>query len=79
MKHDSKPEIQIMIQEYLSTIGILERRLATTEAQIDAVVSRCRELVSQRNLLLEALEYHQEHTRPIQQSIDVINLVKYQT
>ena len=38
-----------------------------------------RRLHAQRDALLEALKYHQEQTRPIQRTIDVIKAVEENT
>ena len=42
----------------------------------DAAAAELRRLHAQRDALLEALKYHQEQTRPIQRTLDVIKAVE---
>lgn len=52
------------------------RNVANRGGHIAVAMSRIDQLEAQRDALLEALKYHQEQTRPIQRTLDVIKWVK---
>lgn len=52
------------------------RNVANRGGHIAVAMSRIDQLEAQRDALLEALKYHQEQTRPIQRTLDVIKAVE---
>jgi len=77
----NKPEV-LHIEQHPGVQGLAQIGRNAIDRMIELQQARARDniafkqLLAQRDALLEALEYHVEQTRPIQRTIDVIKAVE---